>query len=97
MQIAFRYIISNSFNTFSVFKDFLINKVTILMMLAKMVTSGLLKIKVFQNKNYEVIVSVHDVIKKILSRDSDYIVDVVIDQSLLTLNCLTIILEKLLF
>ena len=42
-----------------------------------MATLGLLKIKIFQNKDYDVIVSVHDVINKILSRDSDYIVDVV--------------------
>ena len=52
--------------------------VTILMTAAKMATLGVLKIKVFQNENYDVIVSVNDVINKILSRDSDYIVDVVI-------------------
>ena len=51
--------------------------VRILMMSAKMATPGLLKIKVFQNKDYDVIVSAYDVINKILSRDSDYIVDVV--------------------
>ena len=50
--------------------------VTILMMSTKMATLGLLKIKIFQNKDYDVIVSVHDVINKILSRDSDYTVDV---------------------
>ena len=33
--------------------------VTILMMPAKMATLGLLRIKVFQNKDYDVIVSVH--------------------------------------
>ena len=49
--------------------------VTILMMLAKMVTPGLLKITVFWNKGYDVIISVHDVNNKILSRDSNYIVD----------------------
>ena len=42
-----------------------------------MATPGLLKIKVFWNKDYYVIISVHDVTKKILSRDSDYIVDAV--------------------
>ena len=46
------------------------------MMSAKIPTLGLLKMKVFQNKDCDVIVSVHDVINKILSRDSDYIVDV---------------------
>ena len=51
--------------------------VTILMMSAKMATPGLLKIKVFWNKGYDVIISVHDVTNKILSRDSNYIVDVV--------------------
>ena len=47
------------------------------MMSAKMAMPGLLKITVFWNKGYEVIISVHDVINKILSRDSNYIVDVV--------------------
>ena len=35
--------------------------IIILMMSAKMVTLGLLKIKVFRNKGYEVIISIHDV------------------------------------
>ena len=47
------------------------------MMSAKLATLGLLKIKVFWNKGYDVIISVHDVTNKILSRDSNYIVDVV--------------------
>ena len=51
--------------------------VAILMMSAKMATLGLLKIKVFWNKGYDVIISVHDVTNKILSRDSNYIIDVV--------------------
>ena len=46
------------------------------MMSAKMATPGLLKITVFWNKDYDVIVSVGDVINKILSGDSNYIVDV---------------------
>ena len=50
--------------------------VTILMMSAKMATPGLLKITVFWNKGYDVIISVDDVTNKILSRDSNYIVDV---------------------
>ena len=32
---------------------------------------------VFQNKGYDVLISVHDVINKILSRESNYIVNVV--------------------
>ena len=51
--------------------------VTILMMPAKMTTLGLLKIKVFCNKDYEVITFVHDVTNKILLSDSNYIVNVV--------------------
>ena len=76
IQIAFWYIISNSFNFSWVFKDFLINLVIILMMSAKMATPGLLKITVFWNKGYNVIILVDDVTNKILSRDSNYIVDV---------------------
>ena len=47
------------------------------MMAAKMATLGILKIKVFLNKGYDVIISVQDVINKILLRESNYIVDVV--------------------
>ena len=46
------------------------------MMSAKMATPGLLKITVFWNKGYDVIISVDDVTNKILSRDSNYIVGV---------------------
>ena len=38
--------------------------VTILVMSAKMATLSFLKIKVFQNKDYDIIVSVHDVTAK---------------------------------
>ena len=55
----------------------LINMVIILMMSAKITTPGLLKIRVFWNNGYDVIISVHDVTNKILSRDSNYIIDVV--------------------
>ena len=51
--------------------------VTILMISAKMATWGLLKIKVFWNNFYDVIISVYDVIDKISWRDSNYIVNVV--------------------
>ena len=51
--------------------------VTILMMSARLATLGLLKIKTFWKKGYEFIISVYDVTNKILSRDSVYIVNVV--------------------
>ena len=38
--------------------------VAILMMLETMASLGLLKIKVFLNKEYDVVISVHDVTKK---------------------------------
>ena len=46
------------------------------MMSAKMAVPGLLKITLFWNKGYDVIISVDDVTNKILSRHSNYIVDV---------------------
>ena len=60
---------------------------------AKMATLGLLKTKVFWNKGYDVVISVYDTINKNLSRDSNYIVDVVMRPSLVTLALLW---EKLL-
>ena len=51
--------------------------VTILITSAKMATLSLLKIKVFWNKGYDIIISVHDITNKNLSRDSIYIVDAV--------------------
>ena len=44
----------------------LINMVTILMMSAQMATLGLFKIRVFQNKVYDVIIFVLDVTNKVL-------------------------------
>ena len=40
-----------------------------------MATQGLLKITVFLNKIYDVIIHVDDVTNKIFSRDSNFIVD----------------------
>ena len=51
--------------------------VKILMMSVKMATPRPLKIKIFCKKAYYVIIFVHDVINTILSRDSNYIVHVV--------------------
>ena len=49
----------------------------ILMMSAKLAIPGLLKIKVFWNKGYGVIICAFDVTNKILSHDSYCIIDVV--------------------
>ena len=46
-------------------------------MSAKMATLVLLKIKVFWNKGYDIITSVHDVTNNILAGESNYIVDVI--------------------
>ena len=55
----------------------LINMVTILVMSAKMSTLGFLIKNLFWNKDYDVIISAHDVTSKVLSRESNYTVDVV--------------------
>ena len=69
IQIAFWYIISIFLTFLESLKIFLINVVLILMMSAKMATPGLLKIKVFWNKGYDVII-------QSLLHDSNYIIDV---------------------
>ena len=51
--------------------------VAIVMVSAKLATIGLLKIEVFWNEGYDVIISAHDVTNKILLRNSNYIVGVV--------------------
>ena len=43
----------------------------------KLVTPGLLNIKVFRSEGYDVMIYVHGVTSKFLSRDSNYIVDMV--------------------
>ena len=47
------------------------------MVSAKLDTLDLLKIEAFSNKSYDIIISVYDVTNKILSRESNYIVDMV--------------------
>ena len=47
------------------------------MMSAKVAALGLLKLKVFWNNGHDVIISVHDVTNKILWRDANYVVDLV--------------------
>ena len=63
---------------------------TILMMSTKLATVGLLKIKIFWNKGYDVILSANDVTNKILSRDPSYIVDAVMSAKLATVGLLKI-------
>ena len=58
-------------------KIILNNKTAILMIWAKLGTLGILTVNIFWNKCYDVIASVHDVTNKILSCNSNYIVDVV--------------------
>ena len=52
--------------------------VTILIISAKLATLGFLKIKVFFLKSYDVIILDYEVTNKILSRDSNFIVNVVV-------------------
>ena len=51
--------------------------VIILMMSAKLATLGLLKVKKFWNRGFDVKIFIHDVFNKILPVYSNYIVDVV--------------------
>ena len=44
--------------------------------LAKMANSGILKVTIFWNKGYYVIIPANDITSKILSCDSNHIVDV---------------------
>ena len=49
--------------------------VTILMISATVATLGFLKIKIIWNNGYDVMVSVYDATDKILTRDSNYFVN----------------------
>ena len=51
--------------------------VEILIMSAKMATPGYLKVKLFSNNSYDVIIIVHAVFNKTLSGDANYIVDMI--------------------
>ena len=74
-------IFTRNFSFFLIFfeslKVVLIHIVAILMISPKMATLGLLKIKVFGNKGYEVMICVHDATSNILSRYSNYIIDAI--------------------
>ena len=48
------------------------------MIIVKLVTVTLLKIKIFQNNSYDVIIDLHDVTENIVSRVSNYIAHVVL-------------------
>ena len=47
------------------------------MISTKLTTTGLLKLKIFQNKGYDVRITDYDATSKILSCDSYYVVNVV--------------------
>ena len=51
--------------------------VATLKMPAKLATLGLFKLKSLWNKDYDIIISVHDVINEILLSEPNYTVDVV--------------------
>ena len=51
--------------------------VTVLMVSGKMLILSLHKIKIFLKKSYDVIIFINDVNNKILSPDSNYIIDVI--------------------
>ena len=74
---GFSNIISNSFNFCWVFKDCFNKHGYNFGDVNKMATPGLRKIKVFWKKGYEVIIFGNNVNNKTLSRDSNYIVNVV--------------------
>ena len=65
------------FNFFGFLKVFLINVVVILIMSVKVTTLGLLKINIFWNRGYSIINFAQDITHKILSRNSNHVVDVV--------------------
>ena len=68
------------------FEVVLINMLAVLMMSAKFITLGLLKIEIPWNKFQDAKISFHDITNQVLSRDySNYIVDVSCDQRLVTL------------
>ena len=58
-------------------KIFIINMLPVLIMSAKLDSLGLLKIKVFQNSGYDVTIPDYNVTNKILIRESNYIIGLV--------------------
>ena len=86
-KLTFWYIFSNSFDFYWVFIGFCNQRDYNFDDVSKIgySRSGLLEINVHWNKVYDVIISAHDVTNKILSCDSNYIVDAVLQQSFVTL------------
>ena len=62
---------------FEFVKEVLINKVASLIMSPKFTNLGYFEIKIFLKKGYDIKIGVHDVNNKTLSRDLNYIVDLV--------------------
>ena len=56
-------------------------------MSAKLATLGFFTINLFWNKCYDVITSVCDVTNKVLSRDSNYIIDVDVSYYIIDVSC----------
>ena len=85
-KLTFWYIFSNSFDFYWVFIGFCNQHDYNFDDVSKIgySRSGLLEINVHWNKGY-VIISAHDVTSRILSCDSNYIVDAVLQQSFVTL------------
>ena len=72
MRFNTLFLVLSSF--FESLKVVLINMVVFLMVSEKLATPGLLEIKVFRSKGYEVIIYGYDVIGKVLSFDLNHIV-----------------------
>ena len=78
MKYRYRWNFNGWFLILSTLMVAFINLVAILMISVKLAILGLLKIKTFWNKGYSAIISVHEVTKKILWPDRNYIVNMVI-------------------
>ena len=78
IYIAFWYIVSNSFKFSQVFKDCFNKYGYNFDDVNKNGYVGLLNIKLIWSRGYDVIIYVHGVTNKILSRDSNYILDAVV-------------------
>ena len=66
------------------------------MMSAKMATPGLLKITVFWNKDYDVIISVDDITSKILWYDWNHIIDVFMSPKFCSISMREVITNSIL-
>ena len=71
--------------------------INILMISAELGTPDLLKLKVFWNENYDLKTSVYDVSNKVLTCESNYIVDVVFMKSYYNFNFIRFDLKNICF